>query len=118
MPRFSDVVMEHFQEPLHRGRLVESTHLGTVGVPGQGAFFVLQLRVVEQVVDAAAFECNACGVTIACGSILTTWVLGKTLKECRSLTWQQLEQQADGLPPDKRHCAVTAVQALQQALQE
>ncbi|HWL09956.1 MAG TPA: iron-sulfur cluster assembly scaffold protein [Planctomicrobium sp.] len=116
MPRFSEVLMEHFQEPYNRGILPMATHVGVVGTPGRGPFFVLHLRVAGQHIETARFECNACGVTIACGSLLTQWLPGRRFQECTEFSIQQLAELASGIPPDKQHCAEIAVRALQQAL--
>lgn len=116
MPRFTEIVVEHFQDPRHRGPLNEPTHVGTIGVPGAGPFFVLQLRVRDQVVEAAAFECNACGATIACGSLLTDWLIQRPVGETQTLSMELLLELAGGLPSDKRHCAAQAVKAFQLAL--
>lgn len=116
MARFSETVMEHVQDPHHRGVLPEATHAGTVGEPGRGAYFVLQLRVQDKRVMAASFQCNACGVTIACGSLLTEWLQDRSVTECVSFTAADLIDLAGGLPPDKQHCPHLAITALRAAL--
>jgi len=116
MTRFSEIVMDHFQDPRHRGVLPEATHTGTVGEPGRGPYFVLQLRVRNGRVMAASFQCNACGITIACGSLLVEWLQGRPLAECVLFTTTDLTELAGGLPSDKQHCAHMAIAALQAAL--
>ncbi|WP_437202992.1 iron-sulfur cluster assembly scaffold protein [Planctomicrobium sp. SH664] len=115
MSRFTSIVMEHFQEPRNRGPLPDKTHLGVVGTPGAGPFFVLNLKVEDHKIAAATFDCNACGATIASGSVLTEWLIGKSVKESAAMTAAQLADLLGGLPLDKQHCTVSAVQALQQA---
>lgn len=118
MSRFSETVMEHFSDPQNRGTLEDPDLIGAFGVAGQGPFFTLQLKLCDRRIEQARFECNACGATVASGSVLTELVLGKTLNECRCLTTDDLLQALDGLPADKRYCAQIAIKALQQAIQE
>ncbi|WP_437187876.1 iron-sulfur cluster assembly scaffold protein [Planctomicrobium sp. SH668] len=117
MNRFSEVVMEHFTDPQNRGELQDPTHVGVYGLPGQGPFFILQLQVLDDVIERARFQCNACGVTIACGSIVTELLTGSLLSNCQDLTREGLEAQAGGLPPDKQHCAETAIQAIRNLME-
>lgn len=116
MPRFSDTLMEHVQDPQNRGPLPERTHLGVYGQPERGPYFILQLQIKENHVAAARFECNACGITVACGSLLTEWLHNRNWMECQEMTEEKLAQLADGLPSDKQHCAAMAIQSLQLAL--
>jgi nitrogen fixation NifU-like protein len=118
MSRFSSTVMDHFQAPCNRGRLEHASGMGAVGIPGSGPFFMLGIQVVDDRVTAARFECHGCGALVACGSVLTELVIGKDLKSCEEITAIMLTDALDGMPPDKRHCIDTAIQALHKALFE
>lgn len=118
MARFSEIVMDHFLDPQNKGPLNGADRIGTVGTPGMGPFFVLYLRHDGSAISHASFECNGCGATIACGSMLTTMLKGKSIEQCMQLSEGELELALDGLPSDKRHCVVMAIQALQNALGE
>ncbi len=118
MSRFSDTVMDHYQDPRNRGLLEAPDRVGVAGVPGQGRFVMLQFALKDGRVAVARFQCHGCGATIASASMLTELIQGKTLDECRSLTVEHLLQALDGLPPDKQHIAGFAMAALRQALKE
>ena len=53
---------------------------------------------------------------MACGSVLTEFVIGRDVASCASITQLELTEALDGLPPDKQHCLDTALHALRQAL--
>jgi hypothetical protein len=76
---------------------------GTAGVPGNGPFMILSLRVQEGRITAAKFRTYGCGSTIATGSMLTGMIIGRTIGECRELTAEELIGALDGMPPDKLH---------------
>lgn len=117
MSRYSEIIMDHFVQPRNRGKLKNPSGVGVVGVPGEGPFLMFQIFCTEEIIASAAFECHNCGVMIASGSILTTITIGKTLQECRLISSDDLVQQLDGVPPDKRHGPRFAIEALRLAIQ-
>ena len=118
MSRFSDTLMDHFQAPRNEGRLDSADAIGVAGVPGQGRYIVIYLRIVQGHVASARFQCHGCGVTIACGSALTELIEGRTCQECWALTPDDLTKALDGLPPDKGDRAGFAIHALREALRQ
>lgn len=116
MARFSDILMEHFQSPRNRGHLADPDLVGHAGLPGQGPYISISIRLLGNSVEVARFESNGCGVTIACGSILTELIRSRSLAECASLTADDISTALHGVPPDKAHCAALACDALRHAL--
>jgi nitrogen fixation NifU-like protein len=116
--RFSDTLMEHFQSPANRGPMECPNFIGTGSLDGYPPFVTLFLRTDADRVEAAAFEAEGCGVTIACGSMLTELVQGRSLAECRQLTAHALAEALDGIPPGKEYCADVAIRALQDAIKK
>lgn len=90
MGRFSETVMEHFQDPVHRGQVGELDHIGIVGTPGQGPYFIVSLNLDQGIVSDARFECHGCGASVASGSVLTTMILDQSIETCRHLTLEDL----------------------------
>ena len=77
---------------------------------------ILFLRIEDERIAAAKYHTVGCGPTIACGSMLSELVLGRTIAECRELTADHLIEALDGVPPDKLHFPAMAIAALQDAL--
>lgn len=118
MSRFSDTLMDHFQAPRNMGRLDTADATGVAGSPGRGRFIVFHIRAAGDKVLDSRFEAHGCGVTIACGSVVTELIAGLTLGECHSLSPPDVVAALDGIPPDKQDCAAFAVHALQDALRQ
>jgi NifU-like protein involved in Fe-S cluster formation len=116
MSRFSDTLMEHFQSPPSRGNMESPDLLGRGSLGGYPPFLTVYLRLGGNRVAHAAFEAEGCGVTIACASMLTELVQGRTLDECASITAQHIAHALDGIPVGKEYCAEVAVRALQDAI--
>lgn len=116
MGRFSETLMDHFTSPRNVGTLEAPDRVGLVGAPGQGAFFLIHLKLDGERVAAVRFQTYGCGTTIASGSMLSELIEGRTIEECLALTADDLVSALDGVPPDKAHCPMLAVSALQNAL--
>jgi nitrogen fixation protein NifU and related proteins len=116
MAKYSETMMDHVLSPRNGGVLEQPDLTGHAGTPGRGAFLILFLRIVEGRVATAKYHTVGCGPTIACGSMLSELVLGRSIAECRELTAEDLIEALDGVPPDKLHCPALAVGALRDAL--
>ncbi len=118
MSRFSETLMDHFQAPRNAGRMEAPDVVGLAGVPGQGRYLVLYVRLQEGRIAIAQHECHGCGVTIACGSVLTELITGRDLCECARLSTQDLVKALDGVPPDRGDCPEFAMHALRHVLEQ
>jgi nitrogen fixation NifU-like protein len=116
MPKYSDVLMQHFLQPRNSGPMENADAIGLVGTPGQGPYLLLRLRVKEGRVVEAKFQTYGCGATIACGSMLTEMIVGRSFEQCLALTDEHLIEALNGVPPDKRHSPALAVGALRAAI--
>ena len=67
-------------------------------------------------IKQAFFWTDGCGASIACGSMLTKLLKGKTIKEAADITNEELIKALDGLPKEHMHCSKLAVNTLQTAL--
>jgi|GEM_PF-251395 len=112
---FSAQVIEEFSHPQNEGLMLEPDGLGrAVGLCGDT--MEIYLRLAGPRIAKAAFITDGCGVTVACGSMLTRMAGGLLLAEAAAITPEALTAALDGLPEDHAHCAVLAVQTLRAAI--
>jgi nitrogen fixation protein NifU and related proteins len=116
MGKYSETMMDHVLSPRNGGATEHPDLTGHAGTPGRGAFLILFLKVEEGRIAAAKYHTVGCGPTIACGSMLSELVLGRSIAECRGLTTEDLIEALDGVPPDKLHCPALVIGALRDAL--
>jgi len=116
MGKYSETMMDHVLSPRNGGVMESPDLTGHAGTPGRGAFLILFLRVEAGRVAAAKYHTVGCGPTIACGSMLSELVVGRSIEECRDVTTEDLIEALDGVPPDKLHCPTMAIAALHDAL--
>ena len=116
MGKYSETMMDHVLSPRNGGVLEYADLTGHAGTPGRGAFLILFLNVEDGRIAAAKYHTVGCGPTIACGSMFSELVVGRSIAECRELTAEHLIEALDGVPPDKLHCPAMAIAALRDAL--
>jgi nitrogen fixation protein NifU and related proteins len=116
MGKYSETMMDHVLSPRNDGVIEHPDLTGHAGTPGRGAFLILFLKAEQGRISAAKYHTVGCGPTIACGSMLSELVLGRSIVECSELTAEDLIEALDGVPTDKLHCPVLAIGALRDAL--
>jgi len=117
---YSDKVLDHYENPRNVGKLDEndpSVGTGMVGAPACGDVMKLQIKVDEGIITDAKFKTYGCGSAIASSSLLTEWVMGKSLSEADSITNVAIVEEL-ALPPVKIHCSVLAEDAIHAAVKD
>jgi len=119
MLELSAAAREHFERPRNVGALdpdEPDVAEERVGEPVSGDILQLHLRIDRQdIIAAARFKAYGCGWLIACGSLLTERLEGRTRQEAGHFRHRELVEKLD-IPPAKLHCAVLAETALDAAL--
>ena len=110
---FSEAVLDHFRNPRNVGELRDATFTVEVSNPVCGDILKLAARIERGRIAEARFLCRGCTTSIACASLLTERIAGRTLAEARSLTPETLSSALGGLPQATVHGAYLAIDALQ-----
>ena len=89
MGKYSETMVDHVMSPRNGGVMENPRLTGHAGTPGRGAFMVLYLGVEGDRISAAKYHTVGCGPTIACGSMLSELVVGRSIEalprvDCRS----------------------------------
>jgi len=109
---FSDAVLDHFQHPRNAGELAGATAKVEVSNPVCGDVLQLAVRVENDRIVEARFLCRGCTTSIACASLLTERLRGRSLADAPSLTARSLSESLGGLPPATFHGAELAIDAM------
>src|ERR1700686_2982373 len=117
---YSDKVVDHYEHPRNGGSLPkDGPNVGTrlVGAPECGDVMKLQMKInpVTQVIEEAKFKTFGCGSAIACSSLATGGVKGKTVEEALSIKNTDIVREL-ALPRVKIHCSVLAEDAIKAAI--
>src|SRR3984957_16373823 len=110
---YSDAVLDHFQNPRNAGTLDNATATVSVENPVCGDILELSVRVDHGRIAEARFRTRGCVTAMACSSLLTEFVRGKTPAEVSGITPGQMSEALGGLPPATFHAAQLARDAVQ-----
>ena len=115
---FSEAVLDHFRNPRNAGELSGATATVEVSNPVCGDILKLSARVVDGRIAEARFLCRGCTTSIACASLLTEELRGRTPAEARDTTAESLSRSLGGLPPATFHGAQLAADAVNALLEK
>ena len=110
---YSETVLDHFQNPRNVGTLDGATATVSVENPVCGDILELSVRVEQGRIVEARFRTRGCVTAMACSSLLTELLQGKTPAEARSITPEQISEALGGLPPATFHAAQLARDAIE-----
>ena len=124
MIRFSDKVIEHFQNPRNVGEIGLPEGIGTISNPVCGDITEIYLRIKDGIIQDAKFKSYGCAVTIASASVFTEKIKGKEISGLISGKDEEVVSQLVGLietelgvlPAEKLHCPPATVQAFFEAV--
>jgi nitrogen fixation protein NifU and related proteins len=109
---FSEALLDHFRNPRNAGELPGATVVVEVSNPVCGDVLKLSAKVVDGRFAELRFLCRGCTTSIACASLLTEKISGRSAAEARSLTPETLSTALGGLPPATFHGAQLAIDGL------
>jgi nitrogen fixation NifU-like protein len=116
----SDKLLEHFQNPRNVGQLPPPAVTVEVMNPACGDVMRLGVRFAadgdEKRVAEVRYQVRGCTASIAAGSALTEWMLGKSAVELAEIKPLTVEEMLEGLQPASRHAAVLCADAVRMLL--
>jgi len=112
---FSAKVLAEARQPHNMGVMDQFDGYGLV-FGSCGDTMEIFMRLDGERIQEASFMTDGCGPTVACGSLLTRMVQGKSLAEAAAIEAAEVIIALDGLPPEHIHCATLAVNTLREAI--
>lgn len=109
-------MLDHFQNPRNVGELAPPAVIVEANNPACGDIMRLALRVDDGRITEVRFKSRGCVASIACGSLLTEMIQGKSLADAARIKSFDVASRLGGLPPESGHASVLAVDALKAAL--
>src|SRR3954452_4042893 len=96
-------LIEHFQNPRNVGELPPPAVTVEVSNPACGDILRLSARFAGGRIEEARYKVRGCTASIAAGSALTEWLIGKTREEMAQFTPAVIEMAVGGLPAASKH---------------
>jgi len=115
---YSELVIEHFQNPRNVGVIEDADGVGKMGSPVCGDLMEIYIKVDNNHITDIKFRTFGCGAAIASGSMASEMIRGKTLAEAEALTDEDVARALGGLPEKKMHCSNLAASTLHKAIED
>ena len=115
---YSRQVLDHFEHPRNAGSVASPDASAQVENPACGDILKLTAKLEYGHLAEVRFQARGCVPAIACGSVLTELVIGKTSQEAAAVTREDLMQKLGGLPEVSSHASHLAIDALAALLRQ
>ena len=115
---YSAAVLDHFEHPRNAGDLPDATVSVQVENPACGDMMQLSIKVEDGVISSARFRTRGCVASIACSSMITELIRGKSIEEAGNIERQEIVGALGGLPRESLHASHLAMDALTAALRK
>lgn len=113
---YSEKAIKYYLEKTHIGRIehpdAEIMHMGLCG-----DIMHFSLRIKNDIIENIKFQATCCVGGLSAGSAVSMLVKGKTIKQAKSLTEEDIARHLMALPKQKIHCICLAVKALKKAIE-
>jgi nitrogen fixation protein NifU and related proteins len=114
---YSETTIDHIVHPQNNDSLPNPDGFG-VCCSDCGESMKIWLRIRNDIVGDAGFWTDGCAATIACGSMATDLVKGKTVPEALAVSARRIADALVDLPEGNFHCSELAAHTLQIALKD
>lgn len=116
MPLYSEKIRAHYAAPRNVGSLEDPSGKAVVKSPVDSDIVQITVRIEQGVVQDVKFKCMGCAVAIACSSMATEMVMGKSVEEASSISEQAVADALGGIPEYKARCSNLAPEAIRRAV--
>jgi nitrogen fixation NifU-like protein len=113
---YSEQVRDHYANPRNVGTVADPSGQAIVRSPLDSDTVLITLRIENGIIHEAKFKCMGCAVAIACSSVATGMVLGKSVEEAANISEQEVADALGGIPEYKMRCSNLAPEAIRRAI--
>jgi nitrogen fixation protein NifU and related proteins len=115
---YSEQVRDHYANPRNAGTVADPSGQAIIRSPLDSDTVLITLRIENDLIQEAKFKCMGCAVAIACSSMATEMVLGKTVEEAVNINEQEVADALGGIPEYKMRCSNLAPEAIRRAIDD
>ena len=114
---YSEKAIDHAMNPRNVGSIPNADGVARVTGPC-GDTMEIWLKAKDGKLSDVAFWTDGCGSSIACGSVLTELISGRSIADARRVTPDDIISALGGLPEENVHCALLAANTLKEAIRD
>ncbi len=113
---YTKEVLKRFTNPKHFGEIKNPDGVGQVGNPQCGDIMKIYLKIKDNKIKNIKFQTFGCVSAIASSDALCELAKGKTIKQAKKISNQNIVNKLEGLPSVKIHCSVLGANGLKKAI--
>ena len=112
-------VLDHFEDPYHRGPFEYPTHAAEAEIPVCGDSIRIELQVVDDTVQQAWFDGDGCVVSQSAASMLMEKIEGMSIQDLADFSPQEmLTLYGPTLVANRQKCCLLSWRVLQSAIEQ
>ena len=115
---YSEAFLDHFKNPRNVGELGPPAVTVEISNPICGDILRLSALFQDGRIAEVRYKVRGCTASIASGSALTEWMIGRTRQELGGLKAADVEAAVGGLIPESKHAALLCVDGVKKLLAE
>lgn len=113
---YTKKTLDNFLKPKNIGKMANPDGYAQIGNMVCGDQLDFFLKVEKGKIKDVKFLSFGCASNIATASVMTEKVKGMTVEQAKKYAWKEIVKDLGGLPHQKVHCSVMAVEGLQKAI--
>ncbi len=113
---YTKKTVDNFLHPKNIGSIKNPDGYAQIGNMICGDQLDFYIKVERGKIKQVKFLSFGCASNIATASVLTEKAKGMTIIEAKKVVWQKIVEELGGLPKQKFHCSIMAVQGLQKVI--
>lgn len=113
---YSDLVRDHYKNPRNVGSIPNPSGKALVRSPVDSDTVQITLRIKDGLIEDVKFKCMGCAVAIACSSVATEMVLGRSVEDAYGISKAAVAEALGGIPEFKMLCSNLAPEAIRNAI--
>jgi len=117
---YSSELMKHFKNPKFVKDIQNPSGVGEVGNIRCGDIMHLEIKVNDKTkkIEDIGFKTFGCPAAVASSDVVCELTKGKTIKEAKKLSKDDVIKKLKGMPAEKIHCSVLGIDALKLAIED
>lgn len=113
---YKEIILEHYQNPIHRGKLTGGIEAGEVNM-SCGDSLKISVKIKEGIIIDAKFEGGGCAISMAAVDMLLDKVIGMKLTEVKKMSGSEIENMMGvTLTPSRKKCAYLGLEVLKKMI--
>ncbi len=109
---YSPQLLDHFEHPRNAGEVTDANASVRLENPACGDVLQLSAKVADGKIVEIRFRAKGCVPAMACGSLITEMVTGKSLSDAQLLGPSDVVERIGGLPAASGHASHLAIDTL------